>query len=553
MKVVIIGGVAGGATAAARLRRLDEKMEIVLLERGSYLSYANCGLPYYIGGVIPEREDLFRQSVEGFSSKYRVDARVHSEVVAIDPDKKEVRIKNLRKGEEYTESYDKLLISTGANPLKLPIPGVEDQRVFTLRDVGDTDRIKDFIHQHKPRKVLVVGAGFIGLEMVENLQNIGLEVSIVQREDQVMLPLDPGMAALVHQTLEEHQVSVHLENVVKEFKTEGGRFQAHLQKGEVLEADLVIMSVGVRPEVHLAQDAGLELGKLGGIKVNGYLQTSNEDIYAVGDAIEVTNLVTKKPALIALAGPANKQGRIAADNMVLANRSEYKGSIGTSIAQVFDLTVAVAGASSKVLDAEGIPHHESYIPSQSHADYYPGALPLIVKVNFSKDKGTLLGAQVVGRQGVVDIINLFAEAIRREATVYELQEVEHAYAPPYSSAKHPVNMAGYVGENILAGRVKVMQWNELKQAAVEDLFIIDVRSLARFETEHIKGAHHIPVEKLRDRLRDIPKDKKVVLYCDVGYNAYLGTQILRNNGYDKVYNLSGGYGLYVAATKEYFK
>ncbi len=553
MKVIIIGGVAGGATAAARLRRLDERLDIVLLERGGYLSYANCGLPYYIGGVITEREELFRQSVEGFSSKYKVDSRVYSEVIAINPDKKQVKIKDLQKEEEYTESYDKLLISTGAFPIRLPIPGIENERIFTLRDVCDTDQIKDFICKNKPKKALVVGAGFIGLEMVENLHKLGLNVSIVQREDQVMLPLDPGMAAIVHQTLEENQISVYLENEVKEFKTEGEKFLVHLKKGEILETDLVIMSVGVRPEVNLAKDAGLKIGELGGIEVNKYLQTSDQDIYAVGDAVEVTNLVTKKQALIALAGPANKQGRIVADNIVLGNRSQYKGSIGTSIAQVFDRVVAVAGSSSKVLNAEKIAHYQLYFHGQCHAEYYPNALPVTVKLNFSKDKGTILGAQVIGTRGITDTINLFAEAIRKEDTIYDLQEIEHAYAPPFSSAKHIVNIAGYIGENILTGRVKVIQWHELTQENPEGLYIIDVRPLFRYEESHVKGAHHIPVENLREHLLDIPKDKKVVLYCDVGYNAYLGTQILRNNGFDNVYNLSGGYRVYTTATKDYFK
>lgn len=553
MKIIIIGGVAGGATAAARLRRLDEKAEIILLEKGGHLSYANCGLPYYIGDTISDRDRLFMQSVEGFSSKYAVDARVNSEVVSIDASKKEVTIKSLQEEKEYTESYDKLLISTGAAPVKLPLLGIEDKRIFTLRDVADTDYIKDFINKNKPKKALVVGAGFIGLEMVENLHDLGIEVTIVQREDQVMLPLDVGMAAIVHQTLANNGIQTYLENEVKEFKTEGDRLQAHLKNGEVLETDLVIMSIGVRPETGLARAAGLEIGERGGIKVNEYLQTSDKDIYAVGDVIEVTNLVTKKQALIPLAGPANKQGRIAADNIILGNQSKYKGSIGTSIAKVFDITVAAAGANSKLLDAEGIAHYQSYTHGNSNATYYPGALPVAIKMNFSKEDGKILGAQVIGNKGVTEVIDIFAEAIRRGDTVYDLQEVEHAYAPPYATAKHSVNVAGYVGQNILEDKVKTIQWEEMKNLNPSEVFIIDSRPTPQYEMGHIEGAHSIPTEQLRKRLQEVPRDKKIVIYCAIGYNGYLASQILRHNGFENVYNLSGGYRTYGIATKNHFE
>lgn len=553
MKIIIIGGVAGGATAAARLRRLDEKAEIILVERGGYLSYANCGLPYYIGDTISDRERLFMQTVEGFSAKYGVDARVKSEVLSIDPQKKEVKIKDLNTGKEYTESYDKLLISTGAAPVKLPLPGIDDQRIFTLRDVADTDHIKEYINKNKPKKALVVGAGFIGLEMVENLHELGMEVTIVQREDQVMLPLDVSMASIVHQSLANNGVQVYLENEVKEFKNEGGTLQAHLKKGEVLDTDLVIMSIGVRPETKLAKEAGLELGKLGGIKVDEYLQTSDGNIYAVGDAIEVINLVTKKPALIALAGPANKQGRIVADNIILGKQSKYKGSIGTSIAKVFDITVACAGASSKLLNAEGIEHYESYTHANSNATYYPGALPVAVKMNFSKKDGKILGAQVIGNKGITEIIDIFAEAIRREDSVYDLQEIEHAYAPPYATAKHTANVAGYVGQNILEGKMNIIQWNEINSLSSDDSYIIDTRPLPQYEMGHIKGAVSIPTEAMRSRLSEIPKDKRIILYCAIGYNGYLASQILKQNGFEDVYNLSGGYRTYSVATKNHFE
>lgn len=553
MKVIIIGGVAGGATAAARMRRLDEKAEIIMLERGGYLSYANCGLPYYIGDVISDRERLFMQTVEGFSSKYGVDARVYSEAISIDTDKKEVLIKNLATGEEYIESYDKLLLSTGAAPVKLPLPGIEDKRIFTLRDVADTDYIKDFVTKNKPKRALVVGAGFIGLEMVENLHDLGIEVTIVQRENQVMLPLDMGMATMVHQSLGNSGVRVYLENEVKEFKAEGEVLKAYLKQGEVLETDLVIMSIGVRPETGLAKGANLEIGELGGIKVNEYLQTSDKDIYAVGDAIEVLNLVTKKQGLIPLAGPANKQGRIVADNIIRGNQSTYKGSIGTSIAKVFDITVAAAGTSSKLLNAVGIEHYESYTHGNSNATYYPGALPIAVKINFSKKDGKLLGAQVVGSKGVTDTINLLAEAIRRGDTVYDLQEIEHAYAPPYATAKHAVNIAGYVGQNILESNMKIIHWNDLKNLDSNNTVLIDTRVSEQYQMGHLEGAINIPLEQLRDSLDKIPRGKKIILYCNIGYSGYLTSQILKQNGFEEVYNVSGGYRTCSVAMKNHFE
>lgn len=553
MKVIIIGGVAGGATAAARLRRLDEKSEIILFEKGEYVSYANCGLPYYIGDVISERDRLFLQTVEGFSKRYGVDARVNSEVIAINTKAKTVTVKNWKTGDNYDESYDKLILSTGSSPIKLPLEGADDRRIFSLRDVVDTDKIKGFLNEHKPKKAVVIGAGFIGLEMVENLRDLGLEVSIVQRENQVMNPLDMGMAAIVHKTLAEKGVEVYLEENLIGFKDENSHLKVLLESGAELDADLVIMSVGVRPESRLAKESGIELGKFGGIKVDEYLQTSNADVYAVGDAIEVFNPVLNKYVLIPLAGPANKQGRIVADNVMRGNKEKYTGTIGTAIAKIFDLTVASAGASSKQLTAEGIEHYESYTHANSIATYYPGSVPFSLKINFSKKDGRVLGAQAIGYEGIVDTINLLAEAIRKGETVYDLQAVEHAYAPPYSSAKHPVNIAGYVAQNILEREVKPIQWNELELLDKSQVIIIDTRTQSEFDMGHIDGAVNIAVDEMRDRLSEIPKDTQLVLYCAIGYRGYLATQILKHNGYDQVYNLSGGYRTHSTAIQKHFE
>ena len=553
MKVIIIGGVAGGATAAARLRRLDEKSEIILFEKGEYVSYANCGLPYYIGDVISERDRLFLQTVEGFSKRYGVDARVNSEVIAINTKAKTVTVKNWKTGDNYDESYDKLILSTGSSPIKLPLEGADDRRIFSLRDVADTDKIKGFLNEHKPKKAVVIGAGFIGLEMVENLRDLGLEVSIVQRENQVMNPLDMGMAAIVHKTLAEKGVEVYLEENLIGFKDENSHLKVLLESGAELDADLVIMSVGVCPESRLAKESGIELGQFGGIKVDEYLQTSNADVYAVGDAIEVFNPVLNKYVLIPLAGPANKQGRIVADNVMRGNKEKYTGTIGTAIAKIFDLTVASAGASSKQLTAGGIEHYESYTHANSIATYYPGSVPFSLKINFSKKDGRVLGAQAIGYEGIVDTINLLAEAIRKGETVYDLQAVEHAYAPPYSSAKHPVNIAGYVAQNILEGEVKPIQWNELELLDKSQVIIIDTRTQSEFDMGHIDGAVNIAVDEMRDRLSEIPKDTQLVLYCAIGYRGYLATQILKHNGYDQVYNLSGGYRTHSTAIQKHFE
>lgn len=546
MKVLIVGGVAGGATAAARLRRVDEKAQIVLFERGEYVSYANCGLPYYIGGTISERDRLFVQTVEGFVSRFNIDIRVKSEVVAVNVKDKTITVNNLSTKEIYTETYDKLILSTGAEPIKPPLKGIEDDRIFSLRNVPDMDKIKNYADTNCPKRAVVIGGGFIGLEMVENLHDLGIEVCVVERADQVMTPIDYSMATMVHQHLKSKNVGLLLGESVIGFESDKAQIKVLLESQRYLTADMVILSIGVRPEVALAKDAGLELGSLGGIKVNDYMQTSDPDVYALGDAVEVFNPVIGKHSLIPLAGPANKQGRIVADNILEGNTNTYKGTIGTSIAKVFDITVAAAGASSKLLDRENIPHLSSYTHGNSHAGYYPNALPLSIKINFSPKNGKLLGAQVVGYDGVDKRIDLLAQVIKNGGTIYDLQEIEHAYAPPYSSAKDPVNMAGFVAENILKGKVNIMHWNDI-DALDPNTVLIDTRTASEFELGHIAGAVNIPLDEMRSRLSEIPNDKKLIVYCAVGLRGYLASRILLQNDYTNVYNLSGGYKTYICA------
>lgn len=548
MKILIIGGVAGGATTAARLRRMDEEAEIVLFERGEYVSYANCGLPYYIGGTIRERDRLFVQTVEGFIRRFNIDIRIKSEVTAIDTESKTVSVRNLTNGEEYSESYDKLVISTGAEPVRPPIPGIENEKILSLRNVSDMDRIKTYISDNKPQKAVVIGGGFIGLEMVENLHDAGIKVCVAERLNQVMAPIDFSMAAMVHQHLKSKNIGLLLEENVIRFEESNKELKVVLESGKEIPADLVILSIGVRPETKLAKEAGIELGSAGGIKIDDYMETSVKDVYALGDAAEVFNPVIGKRTLIPLAGPANKQARIVADNILEGNKFKYGGSIGTSIAKVFDLSVAATGASSKLLDREGISHISSYTHSSSHASYYPGALPLSIKINFSREDGKLLGAQVVGYSGVDKRIDLLAQVIKKGGTIYDLEEIEHAYAPPYSSAKDPVNMAGFIAENILRKKVNIIHWDEVARQDRSQVTIIDTRTKGEYEFGHIEGAVNIPVDEIRNKLPEIPKNKKIVVYCAVGLRGYLASRILLQNGYNEVYNLSGGYKTYSTAT-----
>lgn len=547
MKYLIVGGVAGGATVAARLRRMDEKANIILFERGKYVSYANCGLPYYIGGTISERDKLFVQTAEGFRVRFNIDIRTEQEVTSIHPNEKTVEVKELATGRTYTENYDKLILSPGAEPLRPGIEGISSNKIFTLRNVPDTDTIKSYVDRNQPRHAVVVGGGFIGLEMAENLHELGLDIAVVEMANQVMAPLDYSMAAIVHQQLIEKKVDLRLEDGVSRFEETNGGITVHLRSGKQIATDLVILSIGVRPETKLAKEAGLAIGSLGGISVNEYMQTSDPDIYALGDAVEVLNPITGKPALIPLAGPANKQGRIVADNIVFGNRETYQGTIGTSIAKVFDLTVAAAGANAKLLKREGIPYQSSYTHSASHAGYYPGAVPMSIKILFSPDNGQLLGVQVVGFDGVDKRIEMLAQVIQRKGTVYDLTELEQAYAPPYSSAKDPVNMAGYVAENILTKKVETINWRDIASLG-SDVQLIDVRTADECGLRTIPGAINIPLDELRSRLSEISHDKPIVVTCAVGLRGYLAYRILRQNGFKDVKNLSGGFKTWSIAT-----
>ena len=547
MNYLIIGGVAGGATVAARLRRMDEKANIILFERGKYVSYANCGLPYYIGDTINNREKLFVQTAKGFTDRFRIDIRTEQEVTAIRPDKKEVEIKNLSTGETYTETYDKLVLSPGAEPLRPGIEGIGSKKIFTLRNVPDTDTIKNYVNTENPKRAIVVGGGFIGLEMAENLHDVGIQVDVVEMANQVMAPLDFSMAAIVHRQLTDKGVGLHLEDGVSRFEEKDGGVTVHLRSGKQIATDMVLLSIGVRPETKLAKDAGLAIGERGGIAVNDYMQTSDADIYALGDAVEVRHLVTGQPALIPLAGPANKQGRIVADNIVFGNKKKYPGSIGTSIAKVFDLTVAAAGANAKLLQQNNIPYISSYTHGASHAGYYPGAVPLSIKILFAPENGKLLGAQIVGFNGVDKRIEMLAQVIQRGGTVHDLAELEHAYAPPYSSAKDPVNMAGFVAENILNKKSRIIQWRELAELPA-DTIRIDVRTHDEYKLGTIPGFINIPVDELREHLDELPKEKPIVVTCAVGLRGYLAYRILVQNGFKHVRNLSGGYKTWSVAT-----
>lgn len=542
-KYLIVGGVAGGATTAARLRRNDETAQIILFEKGAYISYANCGLPYYIGDVIHERDKLFVQTPQSFGTRFNIDVRINSEVTAINKEQKTVEVKKTDTGETYTEHYDKLILSPGAEAVHPPIPGINEKCIFTLRNVHDTDKIKSYINQHSPQKAVVVGAGFIGLEMAENLHHLGMQVTIVELLDQVMPPIDYSMAAIVHQHLKTKNVAFYLGDGVKTFEHRAQGVAVNLNSGRTLEVDMVILSIGVRADSKLAKQTGLEIGTTGGIKVNQYLQTSDSDIYALGDAIEYPNPITGKPSVAYLAGPANRQGRICADNLVFGNKTIYNGSIQTAIAKVFDITVASTGASAKTLQKENIPFCESITHSSSHAGYYPQAIPLTIKIVFDKTTGKLFGAQVVGFDGVDKRLDLLASVVKRGGTIYDLIDIEHAYAPPYSSAKDPVNIAGYVAENIIEGRMKPLQWSELRHLSHAEYTLIDVRTKMEHQLGTIPGAINIPLDDLRNHLNEIPHDKKVIIFCAVGLRGHVASRILLQNGFD-AYNLSGGYKTY---------
>lgn len=549
MKYIIVGAVAGGASTAARLRRMDEHAEIVIFEKGEYISYANCGLPYYIGNVIKDRNKLFVQTASAFNQRFNIDVRVMTEVISVNADKKTITAKNQTTGEVYEESYDKLVLSPGAEPIRPPLPGITNEGIFTLRNVADTDYIKSYVERNDVKKAVVIGAGFIGLEMAESLHGLGLHVSIVEMGNQILAPVDFPIAAIVQQHIRSKGVDLRLSSAVTSFTKEDDQLKVHLKSGDVLDADVVILSIGVKPDTRLAVSAGLKIGDARGIWVNEYLQTSNPDIYAVGDAIEFKNPITQQPLITYLAGPANKQGRICANNIVLGNVQKYNGAINTAIVKVFNMTVATAGTASKHLTTANIKHIVSTTHSGSHAGYYPGAKQMSIQIAFSPEDGRLYSAQIAGFDGVDKRIDILSSAIKRNSTIYELVEFEHAYAPPYSSAKDPINMSGFVAENILLKRLNVFYWNEMDKITDDDL-LLDVRTVAEYERGNIEGSINIPVDDIRNRLDEIPKGKQIYIYCEAGLRGYLAQRILKQSGFDKVSNLSGGYYLWRNCTSE---
>ena len=547
MKIVIVGGVAGGATAAARIKRLDEKAEIVIFERTGFISYANCGLPYFIGDVIIDPDDLTLQSPEGFFRRFRIVAKVRHEVVAIHPEKKAVTVKNLETGETFEESYDKLLLSPGAKPILPKIEGGE--RVFTLRTVEDTFRIKSYINQHKPQSAILAGGGFISLELAENLRELGLDVTIVQSGNQLMNPFDPEMAAFIHNELRRHGVKLVFGHTVETISDNESGVTVTLDNGCNLSADMAVAAIGVAPDTALAKDAGIELGVKGSIVVNDKMETSAPDVYAVGDAVQVKNLVTEADDVIALAGPANKQGRIAADN-ICGLDSHYHGSQGSSVLKLFDLTVATTGINEKTAKRLGVKSDSVILSPMSHAGYYPGGMVMTMKVVFEKDTYRLLGAQIVGYDGVDKRIDVLATAIRAGMKATELCELDLAYAPPYSSAKDPVNMAGFMIDNIATGVLK--QWH------IEDadnlprdgsVTLLDTRTVREYQRGHIEGFYNIPVDELRDRLDEVEPGKPVYVICQSGLRSYISCRILEGNGYTAD-NFTGGFRFYEAVMND---
>ena len=549
MKVVIVGGVAGGATAAARIRRLDEKAQIVVFERSGYISYANCGLPYYIGDVITDAEELTLQSPESFYSRFRVDMRVHHEVTEIHPEKKTVSVKNLKTGEEFEESYDKLILSPGAKPTQPRFFGAELDKVFTLRTVEDTLRIKNYVNENHPKSAVLAGGGFIGLELAENLRELGMDVTVVEYAKQLMSPFDSDMAAFIHNEMRKHGVKLVLGRAVEGFEEKDGGVDVLLKDQPSIHADMVVLAIGVTPESSLAKDAGLALGMKGSILVNDRMETSIPDIYAVGDAVQVKHYVTGEDALIALAGPANKQGRIAADN-ICGGDSRYLGSQGSSVIKVFDMTAATTGINETNALKAGLPVDTVVLSPMSQAGYYPGGKVMTMKVVFEKETYRLLGAQIVGYAGVDKRIDVLATAIRVGMKATELKDLDLAYAPPYSSAKDPVNMAGFMIDNIARGILK--QWHLKNADALPrdgSVTLLDTRTAGEYKRGHIDGFRNIPVDELRQRLEELDPGKPVYVICQSGLRSYIASRILEGNGFT-AYNFSGGFRFYDAVVND---
>jgi len=549
MKVVIVGGVAGGATAAARIRRLDEQAEIIVFERSGYISYANCGLPYYIGDVITDADDLTLQTPESFWKRFRIAMKVHHEVTAIHPERKAVTVRNLETGAVFDECYDKLLLSPGAQPTQPKLPGIGIDKLFTLRTVEDTFRIKEYINQYHPRSVVLAGGGFIGLELAENLRQIGMDVTIVQRPKQLMNPFDPDMAAFLHAEMRKHGIHLAMGYTVEGFEGKNGGVDVLLKDAAPIHADMVILAIGVTPESKLAKDAGLALGIKGSILVNDRMETSVPDIYAVGDAVQVKHYVTGEASLISLAGPANKQGRIAADN-ICGGDSRYAGSQGSSIIKVFNLTAAVTGINETIARRAGLPVDSVILSPMSHAGYYPGGKVMTMKVVFERESFRLLGAQIIGYDGVDKRIDVLATAIHAGMKATELKELDLAYAPPYSSAKDPVNMAGFMIDNIASGVLKQWHMDKLDDLLQNDsVILLDTRTVGEFNRGHIPGFRNIPVDDLRNRIAELEPGKPVYVICQSGLRSYIACRILAGFGFD-AYNFSGGYRFYEAVSHD---
>ena len=548
MKIIIIGGVAGGASAATRLRRMNETNEIIMFERSDYISFANCGLPYHIGETIKDRNNLLVQTVKGMKDRFGIDVRVKTEVLKINPKEKTVLAKNLLTGEKYEESYDKLLLSPGAEAFIPPIPGVHSKNIYSLRNMSDMDKIKSKVDK-KVKRAVVIGAGFIGLEIAENLVERDIEVTIIEKSNQVLAPVDFEIASEVHQHIKEFKTELFLNDGAKEFIEIGDKTKVKLESGIEIIADIIIMAIGVRPENKLALEAGLEIGKTGGIKVNEYLQTSDEDIYAVGDAIEVKHYINGAESLIPLAWPANRQGRIVADTILGIRQKPYTGSLGTSILKAFDLTVSATGLNEKTLKRLGIPYMVTTVNRNDHASYYPGATPLTLKLIFNKE-GDILGAQAIGYKGVDKRIDIIATAIKGNLKVWDLQEVEVAYAPPYNSAKDPVNIAGYAAENMINGEHETFRYFEIDELLQDSNYqLLDVRTKMENRLGTIKDSINIDVNELRDNLDSLNRDKTYLVFCQVGLRGYLAYRILVQNGF-KVKNLDGGYRLWSHTVQE---